>query len=87
MYFMMQLPNIVTAFPLMCLCFALMISQIGDSAWVFWAFLVVLLPLFHVVFGVLKRLQKELMGVTECRVKLLNDVVAGIRTPRPLAKI
>ena len=77
--FMMQLPNIVTAFPLMCLCFAMMISQIGESAWVFWGFLVVLLPLFHVVFGVLKRLQKELMGVTENRVKLLNDVVAGIR--------
>ena len=31
-----------------------------------------LLPLFGVIFGVLKRLQKELMGVTEKRVKLLK---------------
>ena len=77
--FMMQIPHIVTALPLTVMCFVLVYAQIGASAWVFWGFLVVLLPLFVIVFGVLRQLQKQLMGVTESRIKLLNDVIAGIR--------
>lgn len=60
-------------------CLWLLYNQVGISAFVGLAFIIVTLPLNGLVFGLVNKLFKEKLIFTDQRVKLMNEVLAGIR--------
>jgi ABC-type multidrug transport system fused ATPase/permease subunit len=60
-------------------CLWLLYNQVGISAFIGFAFIIVTIPLNNIVFVLINKLRKEKLIFTDQRVKLMNELLAGIR--------
>eukprot|EP01038_Epipyxis_sp_PR26KG_P009325 gene9325-12563_t len=71
--------NCIIALPTIIVCLALIYQQVGPSTFVGVALIIFLLPLNGVIFGVLNVIRRKKVLVTDIRVKLMNEILNGIR--------
>jgi len=60
-------------------CLYLITLQVGQSAWAGIGFLILLVPINVVIFSFSKRLRTALLRQTDARVKLMTEILQGIR--------
>lgn len=77
--FAMFAPLIVTAPVQIIVCLYLITLQVGQSAWAGIGFLLLLVPVNVCIFGLSKTLRSALLRQTDARVKLMTEVLQGIR--------
>jgi ABC-type multidrug transport system fused ATPase/permease subunit len=71
--------GIVLALPTIGVCLYLIYQQMNVATFVGLGLILILMPLNGVVFGVLNMLRRKKVLITDIRVKLMNEVLAGIR--------
>jgi ATP-binding cassette subfamily C (CFTR/MRP) protein 1 len=74
-----QVPTVIFAPVMIVICFVLIYREIGSAMYSAIVFMLALLPINVLIFSRLILFTKNIMTATEKRVKLVNDVVAGIR--------
>lgn len=58
---------------------ALIYQQVGNATWVGLAFMIVLFPVNGLIFGLMTSIRKKKVIVTDSRVKMMNEILGGIR--------
>eukprot|EP00936_MAST-01D_sp_MAST-1D-sp1_P001678 g1678.t1 len=76
---MQQLPYVFIAPALIVVTFLMIYNEVGDALWALVIYMIAILPGQVAIFSHMAKLQKLIMALTENRVKVLNDVIAGIR--------
>ena len=61
------------------LCLVLIFQQVGHSMWVGLAFMILLAPANGFMFAKLGKLRRKVLKYSDARVKLMNEVLSGIR--------
>jgi len=61
------------------LSLALIYRQVGSATWVGVGFMLALAPVNIVVFGVVGKMRRKVLKYSDLRVKLMNEILAGIR--------
>jgi ABC-type multidrug transport system fused ATPase/permease subunit len=74
-----QVPTAIFAPVMIVMCFILIYREIGSAMYAAIVFMLALLPINVLIFSKLIVFTKNIMAATETRVKLVNDVIAGIR--------
>ena len=77
--FLFFLNNMIVAIPMIVVCLFLIYLQVGVSTFVGLGLIIITIPLNGVVFGWLGEIRKRKVLVTDKRVKLMNEVLNGIR--------
>eukprot|EP01039_Chlorochromonas_danica_P003955 gene3955-4327_t len=77
--FLFFVNNIFMAIPTIGVALYLIYRLVGVATFVGLGMIIITMPLNGVIFGTLNLLRKEKMLVTDYRVKLMNEVLAGIR--------
>jgi ATP-binding cassette subfamily C (CFTR/MRP) protein 1 len=77
--FLQFLNNMVVALPMIVICLFLIYLQVGVSTFVGLALIIVTIPLNGVVFYWLGEIRKLKVVQTDKRVKLMNEILNGIR--------
>ncbi|KAA0165442.1 hypothetical protein FNF27_07645 [Cafeteria roenbergensis] len=72
-------PLVATAPIQIVVCLYLITLQVGQSAWAGIGFLLCLVPVNVVIFTFAKSLRKALLAQTDARVKLMTEILQGIR--------
>jgi ATP-binding cassette subfamily C (CFTR/MRP) protein 1 len=57
----------------------LIYQQVGNATWVGVAFMFFLVPINGVVFGSVSKMRRRVMKHSDARVKMINEILAGIR--------
>eukprot|EP01041_Mallomonas_annulata_P002837 gene2837-5584_t len=58
---------------------ALIYQQVGNATWVGLAFMLILMPINGFVFASINSIRKKKVKITDSRVKMMNEILAGIR--------
>lgn len=77
--FLFFVNNIALAPPTIAVALALIYQQVGPATFVGLAVMVVLMPLSGFIFGLINSLRTLKVKVTDRRVKLMNEILSGIR--------
>lgn len=77
--FLYFLTNILIAPAQIAVALALIYQQVGPATFVGLAFMIATFPLSGLIFGMLNTYRREKMKVTDARVKLMNEILGGIR--------
>ena len=77
--FLFFLNNIALALPTIMVALALIYQQVGPATFVGLALMIVLTPASGAIFGILQKVRQAKVKVTDRRVKLMNEVLQGIR--------
>lgn len=77
--FMYFLNNMVVAIPMIIVCLFLIYLQVGVATFVGLALIIVTIPLNGMVFGWLGSVRRQKVLETDKRVKMMNEVLNGIR--------
>ena len=64
---------------------SLLVSVVGPAALVGVAYMIIAAPLAAITFKKIKALQEKTLQVTDQRVKLMGDVLSGIRVAKVYA--
>ena len=70
---------------IICLCLYFIYELVGEAMWVGLGFMVVCVPVQIAIFVPFLRLQKEYLKAADKRVKLMNEVLGGVRVVKFLA--
>jgi|AntRauTorckE5430_2_1112549.scaffolds.fasta_scaffold01045_2 ATP-binding cassette subfamily C (CFTR/MRP) protein 1 len=57
----------------------LIYRQVGPATWVGVGFMVILAPVNIIVFGVVGKMRRKVLKYSDLRVKMMNEILAGIR--------
>ncbi len=60
-------------------CLFLIYQQVGASTFVGLGYTIITTPIIGFIFGVIGRMRQQKMRFTDARVKMMNEVLAGIR--------
>eukprot|EP01034_Spumella_vulgaris_P043593 gene43593-54155_t len=71
--------NVMLAPPTIGVCLYLIYVQVGPATFVGLALMVITMPMNGVIFGMLGELRKKKSFITDLRVKLMNEILSGIR--------
>ena len=77
--FLFFLNNMILAPPVIAVCLFLIYLQVGPSTFVGLALIIVVIPMNAVIFGWLGAVRKAKVEHTDRRVKLMNEILNGIR--------
>eukprot|EP00542_Grammatophora_oceanica_P015908 CAMPEP_0194036992 /NCGR_PEP_ID=MMETSP0009_2-20130614/9365_1 /TAXON_ID=210454 /ORGANISM="Grammatophora oceanica, Strain CCMP 410" /LENGTH=1435 /DNA_ID=CAMNT_0038678979 /DNA_START=134 /DNA_END=4441 /DNA_ORIENTATION=+ len=57
----------------------LIYRQVGNATWVGVGFMIFLMPINVVVFGVVSKMRRKVLKYSDLRVKMMNEILSGIR--------
>lgn len=71
--------NMVLALPTIAICLWLIYEQLDVATFVGLGLILVIMPLNGVIFGALNMIRRKKVLITDIRVKLMNEILSGIR--------
>lgn len=77
--FMLFVNNCVLAVPTIAVCLYLIYTQVGPATFVGLALIIVIVPMNGCIFNLLNIVRRKKTVVTDRRVKLMNEILNGIR--------
>lgn len=77
--FLFFLNFVLLALPTIAVALALIYQQVGVATFVGLGLIIILIPVNGVIFGALNMLRTRKVGFTDIRVKLMNEILNGIR--------
>eukprot|EP01040_Poterioochromonas_malhamensis_P014174 gene14174-15673_t len=77
--FMFFFNSMVTAIPTIAVCLYLVYQQMEDATFVGLALIIIVMPLTGMIMGGLNYLRQKKVLFTDIRVKLMNEILSGIR--------